>query len=272
VFTDGETIQTEVSYQTDRIVLLYTTEETDDASGKFNMQFIHKLDIYVQDIESLRTFLWDPSAAGAAPMRLPGLAEKSNAIAAISGDFFFNRTKGLSVRNGEVIRATVDPEYDICIVYRDGTMRAIGHGEYDEATVEDTNIWQLLSFGPSLLDDDGTPRTAFTIVPPRGNREPTLDSSHYNRRNQRVVFGYVEPGHYIWVLVEAGNKRSRGMRLDELAELMKDYGCVVAYNLDGGQTAQMWFLGELRNMLGYEGKSRFLRDILVVPFPEGSGG
>ena len=261
VFTDGEVVITEDSYQTDTIALFYSTEVT-DKDGKFNQQFIHRIDIYVQEIVDLRSYLWYPDKKDWR-LRLPQLAEKSNAIAAISGDFYHNRKYGLSVRNSDVIRGTVDPEYDIFILYRDGTVATMGIGEYDATVVEDRNIWQLLSFGPILLDATGQPRKEFPVLQ---KSSPTLDSGHYGARNQRMVFGYFEPGHYIWVLVEAGNGRSSGLRMDELAELMKDYGCRIAYNLDGGQTAQMWFLGELRNQLGYGGRSRFLQDILLVPF------
>ena len=39
----------------------------------------------------------------------------------------------------------------------------------------------------------------------------------------------------------------RGLSLLELADLMKEMGCVTAYNLDGGGSSTMWFNGKVLN-------------------------
>lgn len=273
VFTNGEIIQTEDSYQSDEIALFYSVEQT-DSSGKYGKEYIHILEFYIQDIAFLRSFIWDHKGSGEAqgiPLRLSELANKSNALAAISGDFFHNRTKGLSVRNGEVLRDTIDSEYDICIIYRDGSAATMGLGEYDETVLQDPNIWQILSFGPYLFDADGNPMEKYPVAQVASGKKAVHDTGHYNKRNQRLAFGVLAPGHYVWVLVEGGNSRSSGMRLSELAEWMQDFGCSFAYNLDGGQTSQMWVLGKLRNETGYNGIARYLRDILLIPNPQTTG-
>ena len=49
-----------------------------------------------------------------------------------------------------------------------------------------------------------------------------------------------EPGHYLFVLVDGRDEGySKGATFPELAEIMVNEGCSVAYNLDGGRSAVM---------------------------------
>jgi len=43
---------------------------------------------------------------------------------------------------------------------------------------------------------------------------------------------------------------SEGLTMVQLSELMHELGCSVAYNLDGGQSAEMIFQGEMLNEQG----------------------
>ena len=55
----------------------------------------------------------------------------------------------------------------------------------------------------------------------------------------------VEPGHFIAISVDGRQKDySVGMTMAEFTQLFYLYGCPVAYNLDGGSTAAMIFMGE----------------------------
>ena len=95
--------------------------------------------------------------------------------------------------------------------------------------------WQVWSFGPELLDDEGKALTSFnSVVLPN---------------NPRAAIGYVEPGHYYLVEVEGSRggaySGSRGMKMYELANLFESLGCRSAYNLDGGRTVGFAWMGEL---------------------------
>ena len=87
------------------------------------------------------------------------------------------------------------------------------------------------SFGPILVEDyTALCECAFTSL--------------YGR-NPRSAMGYVEPGHYVMIACDGRNYSvSRGLNMIQLAELFEDEGCKLAYNLDGGQTTAVLFMGE----------------------------
>ena len=84
------------------------------------------------------------------------------------------------------------------------------------------NIW---TFGPPLLQ--------------KGEIEPGLDTS---TRSPRTAIGFHEPGHYC-LLVADGRQQgyAPGLSMSDLAEILLEEGCVVGYNLDGGQSSIMIF-------------------------------
>ena len=55
---------------------------------------------------------------------------------------------------------------------------------------------------------------------------------------------------------------SDGLTIPELATLMSELGCKVAYNLDGGRTAQMSFMGDVVNQPYLDGRD--VSDILYI--------
>ncbi|MCL2672485.1 MAG: phosphodiester glycosidase family protein [Clostridiales bacterium] len=258
VFTDGEVIETENSYQTDRIALFYEelvwTKE-DSPIGK--RMYIHICHIYVQDIESFQAFTYREHT------RMKAIATKVDAVFAISGDFYAWRDEGLVVRNGEVIRATVDTYRDICVIYRDGRMESFERGHYSADIAQDPDVWHILSFGPILLDEEGRALKQFhTEGVSASGRPVTSNPGHYATRTARVGIGYYAPGHYVIVNVEFPGKRSAGIYMTEFAELMESLGCEKAYNLDGGRTARMWFGNALR--CDGETPERSLLDVLAI--------
>ena len=77
------------------------------------------------------------------------------------------------------------------------------------------------------------------------NGEITKESVSTRRENNpRTMLGMVEPGHFIAVVVVGRQEGySVGISGEESAKLMKELGCTLAYNLDGGQSAAMIFMG-----------------------------
>ena len=75
-------------------------------------------------------------------------------------------------------------------------------------------------------------------------------------RQPRCALGMIEPGHYVAILAEGRLKDSNGVSVKQLALMMREKGCTVAYNLDGGQTAVFEFMGKQLNRIGvYDGKT-----------------
>jgi len=68
-------------------------------------------------------------------------------------------------------------------------------------------------------------------------------------RHPRTALGRTKDGRLVMVVVDGRYKdrRSVGMTLAELAQLMGDLGCVDALNLDGGGSSTLVISGELIN-------------------------
>lgn len=95
-------------------------------------------------------------------------------------------------------------------------------------------VQNALSFGPALVRD--------------GKICTNLKKSHVYRNNPRSGIGMIEKGHYIGIVVQGrGFDKSRGVNLDEFARLFINHVCKIAYNLDGGQSTAMVFMGKALN-------------------------
>jgi exopolysaccharide biosynthesis protein len=117
-------------------------------------------------------------------------------------------------------------------------MRLIAANSMDADELLMDGARNVFSFGPVLVSDGAVNAEA---------------SQHRlsRRNNPRTGIGMVEPGHFIAIVVDGRQPDySVGMLLDEFAQLFVDHGCQVAYNLDGGVSACMVFMGEQLNRHG----------------------
>jgi exopolysaccharide biosynthesis protein len=250
---EDEPIRTESEYRSDKLSIT-VTRHTDNPYNSSKLVY-HVADIYLQDLSSLRTEAADgfPNT-GHLPMEK--LASRVNALVAINGDYYYgdssNRT--LIVRNGIAYRKTVEKGWrESCILYRDGTVEVFKAKELDPGTIDFENVWQAWQFGPYLIEKDGSARTEFS-------KERNYPA------NPRTVFGYYEPGHYCFVVVEGRTSDSAGLNLPDLAKLMADLGCTQAFNFDGGDTSVLYWNG--RNESASSGHRNQV-DILYLVEPVG---
>lgn len=72
-------------------------------------------------------------------------------------------------------------------------------------------------------------------------------------RNPRTAIGYTRDNHLIMLTADGREGASIGLTLIELAELMKELGCVNAMNLDGGGSTVMFVKGEVVNKPAVQG-------------------
>ena len=96
----------------------------------------------------------------------------------------------------------------------------------------------IFNFGPALIKD-GELLPAPQYYVKNGNK--------YNIKSTnepRCAIGQLGEKEYMFVVVDGRRKDSDGCSTDELAQWMFEQGCVQAYNLDGGNSALMWFGGE----------------------------
>ena len=176
------------------------------------------------------------------------VCSKNGAVLAINADYASNRWNnthfpkqrykvGILLRDGEIMSAetkpsgnTGFPNLDTLALYPDGNMEIHDSKELTAEEYKERGAVDVLAFGPWLIRD--------------GEIRSNLKRYATNTRNPRTALGMIEPGHYIAVMVEGRHKKSKGCTLVDLAELMKDKGCVQAMNLDGGETSCILFMGK----------------------------
>ena len=72
-------------------------------------------------------------------------------------------------------------------------------------------------------------------------------------RNPRTAIGYTKDNHLILLTADGREGASIGLTLNELANLMKQLGCVNAMNLDGGGSTVMYVDGKVVNKPAVQG-------------------
>ena len=227
MYTD-EIVETGDSYQSSDISVSVTEHTTDDGSVTY-----YVADIYLKDITSFQTTLAGNTYGSGYRDEISSMAQITNALVAVNGDYYGNTSEGVVIRNGVIYRAN-PTNCDVCVLYYDGTMKVMPGSSF---TVEDAianGAWQAWTFGPALLDGNGKALDTFS------------STSRIISANPRTAIGYYEPGHYCLVVVD-GRGDSDGMTLPELSQLFEDMGCRAAYNLDGGNSSIMVWNGEVIN-------------------------
>jgi exopolysaccharide biosynthesis protein len=165
------------------------------------------------------------------------MAEEHDAIIAVNGDYYGAHKRGYVFRNGTLYQSSIrsDTEYHDLLIYKDGSFGYINEETTEACTLVDSNVWHLLRFGPVLLDEG----------------EITVDEDTELRRekasNPRTALGIFEPLHYLFVVSDGRTDASAGLSLYELAEVMKEAGVTLAYNLDGGGSSVMYYNGSVVN-------------------------
>lgn len=257
-FTTGEVEQTDSSYKSANVSI----EITKNTVGTESKPIVYYLaDIYIKDISSFRTAValdYKDQNEGDRKnvMSTLQLSQLSNSIIGLSGDNFAFHD-GIVVRNGIEWERILPVYGDICVLYYDGTMETysqkIKSAQVDEIYAKEP--YQIWTFGPQLLEDGQIP-----------------DSFANGKANPLSAIGYYEPGHYCFILVDGRQKDySWGMTHAQLAQVFYDLGCKVAFNLDGGDTAVMTYMGEWRSQ-PEASSPRDTSDIIYIVEPTASSG
>ncbi|MBD3918181.1 phosphodiester glycosidase family protein [Paenibacillus sp. PR3] len=215
-------------------------------------------DVTLKNGTTLQTALADNKFGRNITENTSTIAENNNAILAINGDYYGFRNDGVIIRNGTLYRD--EPVRDGLAMFQDGTMKS-----YDEKTVSSSDllaqgVTNTFSFGPILLKD-GQVTSDFEHV--------EIDTNFGNRSiqdaNPRTGIGIIAPNHYVLVVVDGRSRNySRGMTLNEFASLFQELGCTDAYNLDGGGSSTMYFMGNVINNPQGKQQERGVSDIIYV--------
>ncbi len=195
------------------------------------------------------------------------IAQENNVVLALGADYYLYRTNRPGIRVGVVIRdgqilfddapnnpKTNYPPLDLMALYPDHDMKLFGHGETTAQQLVQEGAQDVIAFGPWLVR----------------NGEVNMEYTTYGYNFEpRVGIGMVEKGHY-WVLIAEGRIRpSRGMTCRETAYIFQELGCKEAFNLDGGWTSSLIFMGQQLNQLdnsGIHNNARTQNEILGVGY------
>ena len=222
----------------------------------------HDTTIYVADVTLstpalLKTALAQGAYGRNISEKTSAMAEENNAILAINGDYYGSRERGYVVRNGALYRSSVSSGTEALAIMADGSFRVVEEGEVSAQALLDEGAMQVFSFGPALLIDG-----EITVTTRDEVGKAMAD-------NPRTAIGMYEPGHYVLLVSDGRTRESEGLTLYELAEFMQELGLTTAYNLDGGGSSTMVFMGEIINNPTTNGRritERSVSDIVYIGY------
>lgn len=239
----------EDSYQDENISIKITTVREYDTT-------FYVADIQVSNIAYLKTALASNTYGRNIKATTSDIAESNNAIFAVNGDYYGFRDSGFVLRNGTLYRETARKSGSdaALVIGTDGTFSIINESSTAAKTL--TNAWQILSFGPALINNGTVQVTASSEV------------SQSMTSNPRTAIGMVSPLHYVFIVSDGRTSESEGLSLLQLANEMKERGCTVAYNLDGGGSSTMYFNGKVINNPtdGKTSSERQVSDIVYIGY------
>ncbi len=218
------------------------------------------------------------------------MAKQHKLVFAVNSDYFIYRVErdkeektynypvGSEIRNGKILytqtrgtKSYTYPPLDVLALYPDGDMRVFANtllytSNYKTASVEfegktyefaykkgdklnarlqaeqavadmilATGASDTLCFGPILISD--------------GKKADT--SAWGTSENPRTAIGMVEKGHYVCIVADGRKPNvSEGVNCIWIMDRMYDKGCTLAFNLDGGATSAMMFMGKQISVAG----------------------
>ncbi len=216
---------------------------------------VHIADVQISDASYLRTAMANDTYGRNIKQTVVEMAETNNALLAINGDYFGFRNSGYVIRNGILFRDNVydSKQEDLCI-WPDGSMTVIRENEISAQELIEQGVRDVLSFGPML------------VLNGEVQVSESLSVGTYSDDNPRTAIGMVEPLHYLFVVSDGRTDKDKGLTPFQLAELMRDMGAQLAYNLDGGGSSTMVYEGEIINFPTARGywEERRVSDIVYI--------
>ena len=241
---------TDSAYSGNGISIVITTVRTSNTNA-------YVANVQLTSADSLKTALAQNTFGNNITQTTSEMAAANNAILAINGDYYGANKRGYVIKNGVLYRDTVRQGEDTqdLAIYADGSFAIIDETEVTAQELLDSGVVQLFAFGPALIE----------------NGEIQVSSSDEVSRakstNPRTAIGIIDDLHYIIVVADGRTDESEGLSLLELAKLMDSYGCVTAYNLDGGGSSTMVFNGVVVNQPTTSGNTiseRSVSDIVYI--------
>ena len=222
-FTTGEVIVDALSYQSASLNIQIEVIETGDSVA-------YVAEVYFLSLDNLMP-VFANGAFHKGYQTTSQMTQDNNAVFAVNADSATAVDYGIIVRDGIIYRDILAADH--MVIFGDGAMKTYAPRNISAQILLDKNAVHVFNFGPKLLYD--------------GQAIESFNYSHIRSTHPRTAIGYIEPYHYYFVVVDGRSSYSKGMTLEALSAFMKNLGCVDAYNLDGGGSSTMVFMGELIN-------------------------
>lgn len=208
-------------------------------------------DVTISDASQLRT-MPAHSFTSTATMRGRNISVRANAVLAVDGDFFsieVNKKGSYVLRQGTLYNEKLLGKSDVLLIDSAGDFFVAEKPcEGDIPEPQEGRRWvNGFCFGPILVRD-GEPLTV--------EENGFMATDKPRARTAICQFG---PLHYAAVCCSGPAKGSKGMTLQEFADLLGTLQVNCAYNLDGGNSTMM-YRGD--KMLNVNSSTRDISDIL----------
>lgn len=171
--------------------------------------------------------------------RTSQIAENNNAIAAINGGGFTDKSSdgkvwagtggiplGFVISNGKEIYNDMSEKSKTSVM----AMSSDGHlivGQKSLADLKKEKVTQAIAFGPALIIN--------------GQLQKGLDAGP----NPRTAIGQKQDGTILLLVIDGRQGLKLGASLQDVQEIMHQFGAWNATNLDGGSSSTMYYDGEV---------------------------
>ncbi len=243
-FPDYDTgADADYSYQSDELRI--AIKVVVDAEAK---QTVYVADIWMRSMDSFRT-VFAKGGYNKGSEDGDALAKNENASLAVNGCYNQGLIvhQGTKFKNARAAKGWNSQAY--CVIYKDGTMKTflIKNEKFDMNRELKNGAWHAWQFGPILIRD----------------YEPGPDYARYKLGYKaRNILGYYEPGHYVLVTCDAYRDDAKGWTEQDMVQFMQSLGVKDAFNLDGGTSAVMVFMGEVINRPTPTGSGELGRELV----------
>lgn len=179
--------------------------------------------------------------------RTSSIAKKNNAVLAIDGAAVGFNENGVVIRNGVTYRTT-SFDCPALLVDKNGDFKIFDTKEETLEQIANLEILQAFDFGPVLIKDG-------EIGSAEGDWYETV-------KDPRTAIGQKGQLEYVILIADGRSENYDGISMYDAAIELKNRGCYMAYNLDGGGSTTLYFNGEVLNNPSDITGERRISDIL----------
>jgi exopolysaccharide biosynthesis protein len=258
---NAELISTSVTTTTIKVTTL-TVKNSHNVSTKY---FI--VDISLKRLTDLRTHLetsnndtgYPGTNITATPTKQISQVKSETGetvLAAINGDMpYFSGKTGYVIRNHSIVRSSYRSgddatNQDYAVDY-DETVDSFMESDISASGLLADGCYQSWEFGPTLIVGGSLAVDENSVI-----------SSQSSSSNERTAIGLIAPLHFVFFMSQGRLVNNDGFSLFEEAAILRNYGCISAYNLDGGGSSFIYANSSKLNVSSEN--ERAVNDIIYV--------